>query len=148
MIFKLQFHTASVTNLGATEIIDRIQFLLKDTKYNVDTVTLNSLSFSDNPWRLRWNFEAKMLDEGEFVVSTNAAGEKLLTLNYRYNLLWMLAIVAFLLISLASHREYWGILFFATFYGIAILIDILRAKYVARKLLANVLRNEPETSSP
>jgi hypothetical protein len=141
MIFKLQFHITSATTLGTNEIIDRIQFLLEDTKYNIDAVTLNSLSFSDNPWRMRWNFEAKMLDEGEFVVSTNAAGEKLLTLNYRYNLLWVLVTMIFVLFMLMSHRQYWGIIFF----GITIPIDIIRTRYVAKELLADVLRYEPGT---
>ncbi|HEX3385503.1 MAG TPA: hypothetical protein VHS53_09960 [Mucilaginibacter sp.] len=82
MNFKLKFHTSAPTSLEPYEILSNIQFELKDKKYIAKYVTDRSVSFYDNPWRMRWNFEPHMLDGGEFVISDGPDNSRTLTLNY------------------------------------------------------------------
>jgi hypothetical protein len=140
MNFKLKFQTSAPTSLEPNEIIAEIQLQLSDTKYNVDSVTANSVSFSDNPWRLRWNFEAYMLDEAEFVISNDLNGKRILTLNYYWRYYQFLIWLSLLAIMMIPKKEYVGILFFAVFYAIVIPIDVMRAKSTAREILRSILR--------
>ena len=140
MIFKLKFQTSATTLLEPYEIIAKIQLELKDWKYNVKDVTGNTVSFKDNPWRLRWNFEPKMVDGGEFVISYNPDNEKLLRLNYYYNLFPALLALTIMSTILISDRVYDGILFFGVFYAVAVPIDIIRSRVSARELVAAILQ--------
>ncbi|MGZ3778387.1 MAG: hypothetical protein ACXVI9_12800 [Mucilaginibacter sp.] len=139
MNFRLNFHTSVTSNLEPHEIIANIQFELKNKKYIGKYVTDSSVSFADNPWRLRWNFEPYMLDGGEFVISEGPSNEKLVTLNYHWRYLPFLFTYALLLFFLIRDKVYEGIWFFSIFYAIVVPIDIIRSKREAKKLLAVVL---------
>src|SRR3569623_1104762 len=84
MNFKLKFQTSATTALEPYEIVAMTQLELKDKKYKVIDVTGKSVIFKDNPWRLRWNFEPLMLDEGKFVINDHPDGGRELTLIYHW----------------------------------------------------------------
>src|SRR5581483_10853609 len=133
---KLNFHTSATTTLEPYEILANIQFELRDKKYKAKHVTDRSISFYDNPWRMRWNFEPYMLDGGEFVMSDAPDNKKILTLNYYWGYSSFLLVYTFLLITTISEKMYEGIWFFSIFYAIVVPIDIMRAKGKASELIA------------
>jgi hypothetical protein len=122
--------------------MERIQFELKDKKYIAKYVSDRSILFKDNPWRTRWNFEPYMLDEGEFLISDNPSDGKLLTLNYYYHYLGIVLNFAIMVVVLSCWGEYWGILFFAAFFGVTVPIDIMRSKGKARELVEAILQTD------
>jgi hypothetical protein len=142
MNFRLNFHTSATTTLEPYEIRARIQLELKDKKYKVEYVTDKSVSFKDNPWRPRWNFEPYMLDGGEFVISDCHDNGKLLTLNYYWRYLPFLLTFLFMTITLILDKAYDGIWFFGIFYTIVVPIDIMRSKNKASELIAAILRTD------
>ena len=139
MNFRLNFHTSATTALEPHEIIANIQFELKDKKYIGKYVTDKSVSFADNPWRLRWNFEPYMLDGGEFVISDGPENGRLVTLNYYWKYYPVLLLYTFLVTTSVSNKVYDGIWFFGLFLVISAPIDIMRSKGKASELLTTVL---------
>ena len=139
MNFRLNFHLSAPTTLETYEILANIQFKLKDKKYISKYLTDRSVSFYDNPWRMRWNTDAYMIDGGEFIISDDLDNGRLLKLNYYWR--YASFLIRFLVIStiFIVSGQYSMMWFFGAFFAIFVPIDILRSKMRARALLAEVL---------
>jgi hypothetical protein len=138
MKIKLKFNTSATTTQEPHTIIVKTQLALLDKKYTLESVTDRSISFKDAPLNFQANLSIRMFDEGEFVISDTPDTEKLLTLNYRYNLLPIILICIFLSIFLKYEGEEWGIAAMLVFYAIAIPIDIKNSKRKAGDMVTAI----------
>lgn len=138
MNLKIKFHVSGETQMSNTAVFDRITDVLEYKKYRILSKTLDTLTFDDNIWRLRWNFEPIHVDGGIFEVRPSIGGQSV-SLKYYFNLLYPIIYIAFFLIILISNKFYDGLWFFGAFYSIAISISILRVRSKGRELLRDVL---------
>jgi hypothetical protein len=141
MNLKLNFHISQETNLSNSVIFDRIITELKNKKYRVLSVTLDTVTFDDNPWRLRWNFDPAQVDGGVFEV--HAFDDKqIVSLNYYFDFLSVLGIIILMVIGAISEKFYEAIIFIISFYTITCIIELLRQKSKARALLTHILNED------
>ncbi|HVW14295.1 MAG TPA: hypothetical protein VHB54_10745 [Mucilaginibacter sp.] len=138
MNFKLKFHTSATTALESYEILARIQLELKDRKYNVEEVTDKTVLFKDNLLRFRSSWSPTMLDEGEFVISDDRNGGRVLTLNYIWNFLPFLIGITIVIILSVFWQDYTVVAFFGVFIAIVTPIDLMRHRGEASELIAAI----------
>jgi hypothetical protein len=137
---KLKFKVSQSTNLHPQIITGKIVSLLDDGKYRVNHVTDSRVEFDENPWKLMWNFEAaKRLDGGKFEISM-LNNEVLITFTWYKNLMVTVLILAALSITLIHEGEYYAPLFFVAFYIIAISINIVTLRSIAREMLNKIVK--------
>jgi len=138
MKLKLKFNASATTTLDPHAIIIKTQLAVLEKKYTIESITDSSVSFKDAPLNFQANLSIRMFDEGEFVISDTSDTEKLLTLNYRYNLLPIILICIFLSIFLKYEHQEWGIAAMLVFYAIAIPMDISSSKRKAADLVTGI----------
>jgi hypothetical protein len=56
MNFKLKYSTSAKSILSTDEIFARVKRRLDVDKYEILSVTYESIKFRGNPWGLQWNF--------------------------------------------------------------------------------------------
>jgi hypothetical protein len=136
---KLRFQVSQSTNHEPPIIIDSILLKLKDKKYNVIDVTDSSVKFKERPWVIMSNFRATMrLDGGRFEIGVSDNG-MLVSLHYYYNLLTILLALTILEIFTISDGVYEGSIFFALFFFISSIIQIVISKGVAKRMLSEIV---------
>lgn len=135
---KLKFSLTQITHLEPKAVIDLLASILKEKEYKILEETNNSLTFYNNPWMPRWNFQRYIALNGGIVEVENSGNEKLIRLNYYIDFLPLLLLVGLLLISTISDHQYDATLFFACFYIVATTISIVRAKMEAKKILKEI----------
>ncbi|WP_184550599.1 hypothetical protein [Mucilaginibacter sp. FT3.2] len=100
---KIKFKVTQSTGLAPAVVISKIVSKPDDSRYRVNNVTLSSVEFDEEPWKLMWNFEAvKRLDGGKFEISS-LNNEVLITFTWHSNLLTpalMIAAFQFLLYTI------------------------------------------------
>ncbi|MFI5161429.1 MAG: hypothetical protein ACHQHN_09135 [Sphingobacteriales bacterium] len=140
MKFRLKFHNSVSTALEPYEILANIQLELKDKKYLVKRVTDKTVLFKDNLLRFRWSGSPTTLDGGEFVISDDLDGRRLITLNYVWSFLPFLILITVVIIFSVFWNDYFGLPFFGVFLAIVIPIDLMSHKGKANELIAAVSR--------
>jgi hypothetical protein len=136
---KIKFKVKQSTSLAPAVIIGSIVSKLDEGKYRVNNVTVSSVEFDEEPFKLMWNFEAvKRLDGGRFEISSSN-NEALVTFTWYSNLLTPVLMIAALSIFAIYHGDYYAPLFFVTFFTIAIGISLVVKHSTARSMLSEVL---------
>jgi len=136
---KIKFQISQTTELDPEIITGLILLKLKDKKYDVLEVTRNNVKFYDNPWVWRWSFQqAERLDGGDFKIDTTDNCTSV-TLNYYFNLWPSLIGVSIPVIGTIIAGFYDGAAFFIIFILIALSVQALISKNVARNMLSAIL---------
>jgi hypothetical protein len=139
---KIKFQVSQTTNLEPSIIIDRILILLKDKKYRIQEVTDNSITFDDDPWVLRWNFQQiRRLDGGRFEICASD-GSKSVSFKCYLDILQTLLLLSAILIFLIVQWDYTGLLFLGLFILIVGSIQITTSKDVAREMVREILSED------
>jgi hypothetical protein len=139
---KIKFRVSQNTTLDPKVINGLILLKLKDKNYDVLEVTDNCVKFYDNPWVLRWNFQqVRRLDGGSFniSISNNAI---LVTLHFYLNLFPVLIGVSIPVIGTIVEGAYEGTIFFVIFIIVALFIQTIISKSVARDMLMAILSKD------
>ena len=136
---RLKFHVTQTINVEPSVLIDRILLKLKLVKYEIEEVNDNCVLFNDNPWILRWRHEAiKRLDGGKFEINISQDITSV-TLHYYLKLLpWLLSLVFMEFITI-SNRAYEGALFFAIGFPVLMIIQLITARGIAKRMLGEIL---------
>lgn len=136
---KIKFRVSQNTTLDPKVINSLILLKLKDKKYDVLEVTDNSVKFYDNPWVLRWNFQqVRRLDGGSFNINVSN-NTILVTLHFYLNLFPVLIGVSIPVIGTIVNGAYEGTIFFVVFIIVALFIQTIISKSVARDMLMAIL---------
>jgi hypothetical protein len=132
---KISCKTIQSTTLAPHVIIGKIVSALDHRDYRVTNLTSSIVEFDDSPWKLMWRHEAvRRLSGGKFEIAISG-NDTLITFSW-YRSLWaQVLILAALSIAMISNGEYYAPLFFLTFYVIAITINIVTLRSIARDLL-------------
>jgi hypothetical protein len=139
---KLTLQVSQSTILEPPIVIDRILLKLKGKKYNVIEVTDNSVKFKERPWVLMWNFQAaRRLDGGSFKIDVSDNGISV-SLHYYLNLLPLFVAVAILEIATIYNGAYEGSIFFAVFFLIGGIIQIITSRGVAKGMIKEIINYE------
>ncbi len=135
---KIRFKTTQSTTLAPNVLIGKIVSTLDQRNYRVTNINSNIVEFNDNPWKLMWNHEAvKRFDGGKFE-ATISGNNTLITFSW-YRSLWsQILILAAPSIALISDGDYYVPLYFLAFYLIAITINILMLRGIARDTLQGI----------
>ena len=140
--FKLRFQTSQITVVAATIIIKKILEKLEDKKYQIRAVTDTKVAFGWDPFRWVWNFQAPyILDGGNFEITKSEKGS-IVVLNYFIDTLYPLLIITAFVTFFTIQGEYFGILFFGTFFLIAGTYQYFTTKNVGKELLNSVLTED------
>lgn len=139
-MLRLTFKISRSTDLPIWPLVDKILAELNKRDLRIINSTSSIVEFNDNPWKLRWNFEAMgRLEGGKFEFSSTD-NSILVTFSYYRKLLWPIVIFTALSISLLIHGDYYGPLFFLVFYVIAITVDVAMLKGNAGEMLDEILK--------
>jgi len=138
VMMKINFQVSQLTTNDPQVIIRRIQLKLKEKKYDILEVTDNSVKFYDDPWVLRWTHQQAMrLDGGSFKINDTS-----IALNYYLNLWPPLIGVSIPVIGTVLAGAYDGTIFFMTFIIIALCVQTVISKNVAKDMLTGILSND------
>jgi len=139
---KMKFHVSQITTLDPKIINGLILLKLRDRKYDVLEATDNGVKFYDNPWVLRWNFQqVRRLDGGIFKIDTSNNCTSVI-LNYHLSLWQPLIAVSIPVIGAIIEGAYEGTIFFVIFLTIALFIQTIISKSVARDMLMAILNED------
>jgi len=139
---KIKFKVSQITQLDPKIINGLILLKLKDEKYDILKVTVNSVEFYDNPWVFRWNFQqVGRLDGGIFTIDTSDS-QTSITLNYYLNVVQSFIGASIPLIGTIILHVYEGTVVFLAFIIIALSIQALISKNSARDLLDTILNTD------
>ena len=137
-MMKINFQVSQITTLNPQVINRLIQSKLRDMKYDILEVTDNSVKFYDNPWVLRWNFQqVRRLDGGSFQIDNTSV-----TLNYYLSLWQPLIGISIPVIGTAFAGAYEGTIFFITFIIIALCVQTVISRNVAKSILTAAINED------
>jgi hypothetical protein len=136
---KIRFQVSKITHADPQVIKGIIQLKLKDSEYVILEAPNNSIKFDDNPWILRWNHQqVRRLDGGIFEIDNTS-----ITLKYYLNLWQPLIGASIPVIGTIIAGAYKGTMFFIAFIFIALCIQTVISRNVAKDMLTSII-NEAE----
>jgi hypothetical protein len=141
-MLKMKFLVSQITSVAPQIINGLIQIKLRDKKYDILEVTDNSVKFYDNPWVLRWRSEqVRRLDEGVFTIDTTDNNTSV-NLHYHLNLLQPLIGISIPVIGTIIIGAYYGTVFFISFIIIALCVQSIISRNVAKDMLIAILNED------
>ena len=135
---KIRFQVSQKTNIDYQIIKGIIQLKLRDEKYTVTESTDRSIKFYDNPWVLGLRSKyIRRLDGGIFTINNTTD----LILNYYLDLLQPLIGLSIPVIGTIIVGAYDGTIFFITFIIIALCIQTVISRNVAKGILTSIIND-------
>jgi hypothetical protein len=139
---KIKYNIARTTNLAPKAVIGLLVSNLKEKEYKILEETEDGLTFYNNPWMPRWNFQRTIVLDGGNVEIDISNNSTLISFSYYLDFFPVLLIVSLLLISTIIDRHYDATLFFVCAYSVFSVISIIRAKWEAKKILREILNQD------
>jgi len=139
---KLKCNLKQTTRLDPKAVIGLLLSTLKQKEYKILEETDDSLTFYNNPWMPRWNFQPYIALDGGSVEIEISNNSRLVSLDYYLDFFPSLLLFSITIIYTIIDRQYDVALFFVCFGFIACVIAIIRARLAAKQILKEILNNE------